>query len=326
MNYVVYHLHSDYSNAFTTMDSVTKYQMYIDRAKELNMKSLAFSEHGNLMSWYYKKLKIEKAGMKYIHAIEVYVTKTLKETIRDNYHCILIAKNYEGVKELNKLVSNSFNRNDKHFYYNPRITYDELKSTSNNIILTTACLGGILNSKDNDLKIDFVGFLHKNKDRVFLEIQHHSINEQIEYNKMLYQIHRKTGIMLIAGTDTHSLNEQYAEGRVVLQKSKNIKFASEDGCDLNFKSYNELCESFKNQNSLPEDVYLKAIENTNLLNDMIESFELDLNTKYPKLYDNPNKVFIDKIKEAIPKNKYLNVASKLLERMGKKQQCILWIF
>lgn len=74
-NYVVYHLHSDLSNGVTNIDSVTKYNEYIDYAKSLGMKAMAFSEHGSVLEWVHKKNAIEKAGMKYIHAEEFYVTK-----------------------------------------------------------------------------------------------------------------------------------------------------------------------------------------------------------------------------------------------------------
>ena len=105
------------SNGITNADSVTKFGEYIEKAKEYGMSSLAFSEHGSIFEWWHKKCAIENAGMKYIHSIEVYLTETLDEKVRDNYHCVLIAKNYDGFKELNALVSKSFNRNDNHFYY-----------------------------------------------------------------------------------------------------------------------------------------------------------------------------------------------------------------
>ena len=91
-----YHLHSDLSNCVTNIDSTTKFQQYVDRAKELGMKALAFSEHGSIMERYHKKKAIEDAGMKYVHAIEAYLTTTISEKIRDNYHCVLIARNYDG--------------------------------------------------------------------------------------------------------------------------------------------------------------------------------------------------------------------------------------
>ena len=136
--YTLYHLHSDLSNGVTNIDSVTKYGEYIERAKECGMKAMAFTEHGSVFEWWHKKSAIEAAGMKYIHGIEAYLTLNLDEKIRDNYHCVLLAKNYDGFLELNSLVSKSFCRTDNHFYYVPRITFNELFATSDNIIITTA--------------------------------------------------------------------------------------------------------------------------------------------------------------------------------------------
>ncbi|MFN1845123.1 PHP domain-containing protein [Clostridioides difficile] len=97
----------------------------------------------------------EKHGIKYIHAVECYITETLDEKIRDNYHCCLYSRNLEGVKELNKLISSSYNRKDNHFYYVPRISFEELIKTSENIIVTTACLGGIFGKGNDEIKKDF---------------------------------------------------------------------------------------------------------------------------------------------------------------------------
>ena len=121
-NYCIYHLHSDLSNAVTNIDSTTKYYQYIEKAKELGMKAMAFSEHGSVFEWWHKKSAIEASGMKYIHAIEAYLTVTLDEKVRDNYHCVLLAKNYDGFLELNRLVARSFERTDNHYYYVTRIT------------------------------------------------------------------------------------------------------------------------------------------------------------------------------------------------------------
>ena len=304
-NYTVLHLHSDMSNGVTNIDSVTKYIDYIKRAEELGMKAMAFSEHGSVFAWDLKKEDMEKHGLKYIHAEEFYVTETVTEKIRDNWHCLLIARNWDGVREINKLASGSFNRSDCHYYYAPRITFDDLLRTSDNIIISTACLGGILNRASDDIQDKFIDFLSQNKHRCFLEIQHHNVADQIVYNRKLYEISKKYGIKLVAGTDTHSLNEQHAEGRKILQRSKNIFFEDEEGWDLTFKSYDELCDAYKKQCSLPEDVYLEAIENTNVIADMVEPFEIDRHTKYPHIYDNPVETFKKKVNEGYKNNKYL---------------------
>lgn len=299
-NYTILHCHTMLSNGVTSIDSTTTYQEYVDKSKECGMTALAISEHGSVFEWIHKKNAIEKAGMKYIHAEEFYVTISLTDKIRDNYHCLLIAKNHDGVLELNTLSSKSFNREDNSFYYVPRITYDDLINTSDNIIISTACLGGILSKADKDVKNNFVKFLKRNKYRCFLEIQPHLDPQQIEYNQKLYEVSKATGIPLLLCTDTHALNKEHLEARAIMQKAKNVHFDGEDNFDLTFKSYDELIAMCKQQNALPMDVYLESIENTNKVADMVEPFELDYTYKYPHLWgDNSEQVLRDKISDGI---------------------------
>ena len=304
-NYVPYHIHTMLSNGITNIDSVSTYSDYVEIAKEFGMKAFAFSEHGSVLSWVKKKLAIEKAGMKYIHAEEFYLTSKISkdeegnlELIRDNYHCVLIAKNYEGVKELNKLSSKSFYR-DGHFYYSPRITFDELENTSDNIIITTACVASPLSKGEELVKKRFLKFLIKNKHRCFLEVQHHLDEYQCQYNKLLAEISVRYNIPLIAGTDSHAAKEEQVIGRSIMQKSKGVHFDNEDSWDLVFRNYDELVEAYKKQNALPEELYLQAINNTNVMADMIEEFELDYTKKYPVLYDDSLKALKEKIGKGI---------------------------
>ena len=298
-NYTVLHCHTELSNGTTNIDSVTKYEDYIKRASELGMKSIAITEHGNILSWLKKKDCCEKYGLKYIHGIEAYLTETIDTKVRDNYHCCLYARNWEGVKELNKLISNSYNRNDNHFYYTPRILIDDLFKTSDNIIVASACLGGVFNKGNDEIKKRMLDFFIKNKDRCFLEIQHHNVKDQIEYNKYLFKLSQEYGLKLVTNTDTHCLDKKHVKGRDILQRAKNIRFDNEDGWDLTFKSYDELIESYKQQNSLPMFVILEAMENTNRIADMIEEFTMDKSYKYPKLYDNSEDVLKQKINEGV---------------------------
>ena len=298
-NYTVLHCHTELSNGTTNIDSVTKYEDYIKRASELGMKAIAITEHGNILSFLKKKDCCEKYGLKYIHGIEAYLTETIDTKVRDNYHCCLYARNWEGVKELNKLISNSYNRNDNHFYYTPRILIDDLFKTSNNIIVASACLGGVFNKGNDEVKKRMLDFFIKNKDRCFLEIQHHNVKDQIEYNKYLFKLSQEYGLKLVTNTDTHCLDKKHVKGRDILQRAKNIRFDNEDGWDLTFKSYDELIESYKQQNSLPMFVILEAMENTNRIADMIEEFTMDKSYKYPKLYDNSEDVLKQKINEGV---------------------------
>lgn len=305
-NYVIYHLHSDLSNGVTNVDSVTKFGEYIEAAKECGMKAMGFSEHGSLFEWWHKKCAIENAGMKYIHAVEAYLTESLDEKVRDNYHCVLIAKNYDGFLELNRLVSTSFNRKDNHFYYTPRISFEELFQTTDNIIITSACVGGVFGKGEDRVKQTMLDFFISNKERCFLEIGHHIDQKQVDYNNYLVHLSKEYDLRLIAGTDTHVLNEQHEKGRSILQASKTIMFEGEERWDLKFKSLDELIEAYRKQGSLAKNVYLEAINNTNVMADMVEPFELDRGTKYPHIYSNPEKVFREKIDAARANHKYVN--------------------
>ena len=132
----------------------------------------------------------------------------------------------------------------------------------------------------------------------YFEIQPHiNSEEQKDYNKHLLKLSKKYNTPLIMGTDTHSLNAYKAECRSILQLSKRIEFSNEDTFDLTYKSYDELVEMCKEQNCFPIEIYLTAIENTNVMADSIENWELDKKVKYPKSYDNEEYVLKKRIFE-----------------------------
>ncbi len=305
------------------VDSITPFQAYIDKAKECGMKAIAFTEHGAVLHNIAKKQSCEKAGIKYINAEEFYVTEKIEEgnLVRDNYHCILIAKNYEGVKELNYLSSQSFNRNDGHFYYNPRITLEELENTSDNIFVLTACVAGMLCKGTAEVQERFLKFIIKNKDRCWLEIQPHNFDLQIKYNQYLYGISQKYGLRLIATSDIHAISKDHMNGRAVMQKSKNVDFHDEDLCDLSWKSYDDMVFAFEKQNAVARNVFMDAIEETNRLADLVEPYELDYSNKYPRLYKDAEKEFKDRIVKGIKErgiNKLPNYKTEYIPRIKEE--------
>ena len=219
-------------------------------------------------------------GIKYIHGVECYLTEQLEPKVRDNYHTILLAKNYEGVKEINRLCYIA--SQPDHFYYRPRLSFDEFLNISDNVIKISACLASPLNLHgENETRTSVPIDLVRHYD--YLEIQAHDFREQILFNQSLINWSKEFGIPLIAGTDTHSLNQYKAKCRTMLQYSKNIDFGNEDTFDLTYKSYDELCDMFEKQ-GLDKEIYLEAINNTNIMADSVEDFELDTSFKYPILY------------------------------------------
>ena len=317
-NYVVYHLHTENS----LLDSCTNFKLYVDKAVELGQKAICFTEHGNIYNWIEKKMYCEEKGIKYLHGIECYLTETLEEKVRDNYHTILIAKNYKGFQEINTLIDLS--TQPDHFYYKPRITFDEFCNISDNVIKISACLASPLNKFRKEYSDLTTSSFHKLLTKYdYYEVQPHvNSEEQKEYNQWLVELAKKFGKPLIAGTDTHSLNKYKAECRSILQKAKKITFTNEDEFDLTYKSYDELVDMFKQQGVISKNDYLAAIENTNVMAESVESFALDTSFKYPPLYKDDvkvmkqriNKMYNDKLKSNIIQ-KNPEYKKKILEEM-----------
>lgn len=324
-NYTVLHCHTEQS----LLDSTTNHKDYANKAKELGQTAIAYTEHGNINVWVEKKMYCDSIGIKYIHGIECYLTEKLywdnengtHSKRRDNYHTILLAKNYEGVKELNRLVYTS--KMKDHFYYDRRITFDEFLNISDNIIKISACLASPLNKYRKTKDKTFEKLLYAYD---YYEIQPHDFEEQKEYNLFLYELSQITGIPLIMGTDTHGISKYKNECRTILQYAKNIVFQNEDTFDLSYKSYDELCDMMRNQEQyLSENVWLDAIENTNKVAESIENFELDTSFKYPPLYgDKDEKVLWDRLRTkykekaqrgAIVKEKAQQYAQNIKEEM-----------
>lgn len=273
------------------LDSCSDFSEYVELCKKYGQTAIASTEHGKPTSWVYKKMLCDEVGIKFLHGVEIYLTEQLEPKIRDNYHTVLIAKNYDGVLELNKLVSKSCDQ--EHFYYTNRISFDEFLQISGNIIKTSACLASPLNK----LADDHPRYMELAKHYDYLEVQPHNHPEQKEFNLRLLKLSVKINKPLIVGTDTHSSSKYKAECRKILLKRKHKSYGDEDVFDLTYKSYDELVEAFRGQGVLPENAFLEALENTNVLADSVESFELDREIKYPILYETPEqdeKVFVER--------------------------------
>lgn len=284
----MYHCHTDYS----LLDSCTKYQDYIDLTVRDGSKALSISEHGKPLNWTEKWHACKEAGLRYIHSVEIYLTESLENKVRDNYHTILMARNMDGLRELNSLVTKSCDKD--HFYFTNRISFDEFLGISDNIITTSACLASPLNK----LPITHPRYMELAMKYDFFEVQPHSHPEQVAFNKRLAELSKDLGTPLIAGTDTHSSSAYKAECRSVLLSAKHKSYGDEETLDLTYKTYDELAEMFRQQGALSEEDYISAIDNTNLLYDMTEEIELDTTIKYPILYgtrERDSKIFEETI-------------------------------
>ena len=288
-NYVTYHLHTMDS----LLDSATSYKEYVDYAVELGQKAICFTEHGNTYNYFEKYSYCKEKGIKFLFGVEMYLTETFETNIRDNYHTILIAKNHDGFKEINNLIAVSTRKD--HRYYKPRISFEEFLNISDNVIKISACLAGPLHSfkkrldeaesNGEDVGLRREMYMQLCKHYNYYEIQYHG-GEQVEYNKYLYELSKMFNKPLIAATDTHSINQYKAECRTILQygKTDGDWGDGENSFDLTYKSLQGLIKAFWTQNALPRDVWMAAINETNVMADSVDEFEIDTALKYPVLY------------------------------------------
>lgn len=255
------------------------------------MAAVSISEHGRPLNWVAKKLYAESKGLKYIHSCEVYLTESLEEKVRDNYHCVMLCKNLDGVKELNQLISMA--GTEEQFYYVPRITFDQFIHISDNIMTTSACLASALNQLDES-NTWYEKLIQK---FTYLEVQPHDQEDQKRYNEKLLMLSKKYNKPLIAGVDAHSLSQYKNECRDILLIAKH-KHYGDEGFDLVWKTYDELVEAFENQGILSKEEYMEAIENTNKMAEMVEEFDMDPEFKYPILYgsrERDSEIFVETV-------------------------------
>lgn len=118
--YVNYHKHSCYSN-IRTPDSAEKIIDYINRAKELGSNIYSTVEHGFQGNIFDVISLCEENNMNYIYGAEMYYVPSYEENSegkkdKSNNHIIVIAKNNEGFKQINKALSIA---NTDGYYYKP---------------------------------------------------------------------------------------------------------------------------------------------------------------------------------------------------------------
>lgn len=304
------HQHTAYSNS-AFFEVVTKPEDYIQYAKDRDQPAVCITEHGGVFGWLKKKGLIEAAGLKYVHGMEGYVCDSPDDKARN--HIILVALNYDGVKEINRLSSKSFNRNDGHYYYRPRIFLHELKEVveHHNIIVTTACLAGPiaanLPSDGDELEItthkravldEWIALAKDNPDYIYLEVQPHNIEEQKKLNKVLVHYADQYGLKLIAANDIHALNPTHDKLRKIIQKGKGSKYEDE-GLELWCKDRNEMIKSFKLQGVLTDAQINNALDLTVDVVHRVQDFQVDDSHKYPHLYDDPEREFQKRIKQGL---------------------------
>ncbi|MEC8703800.1 MAG: DNA polymerase III subunit alpha, partial [Candidatus Neomarinimicrobiota bacterium] len=276
--FVHLHNHSDYS----LLDGAQTVQTLVNTIDDLNMDSVALTEHGNLFSVipYYKSAK--KAGVKPIIGCETYVavgSRFEKKARSDggwgNNHLVLLAQNYTGYQNLMKLVTHGYLEG---FYYRPRIDVDLLKEHSEGLICLSGCLKGEI--PERMIKDDWKGakdaalrFAEIFEDRFYLEVQNHGIPDEIQNIKNMKKLSSELNLPMVATNDAHYAKHEHWEAHDVhiclgtgkdRDDPKRLRYATPE---FYFKTQDQMFEMFKD---VPG-----AIENTRKIADSID-FEIPM--------------------------------------------------
>lgn len=223
-DFVHLHLHTDYS----LLDGAIQIKPLSKRLVELGMGACAITDHGNMFGALSFYNVMRGQGVKPIIGCEVYFTRGsrfqkekshVKEGEKVNYHLILLARNFEGYRNLVRLTSKAYTEG---FYYKPRIDRELLESHRDGLIGLSACLSGVpaallardLFDEAAQAAKDFEELLGKGN--YFLEIQDHGLETQQRIHKSLVELSRRTSIPLVATNDAHYLRPDDARAHDTL--------------------------------------------------------------------------------------------------------------
>ena len=297
-DFIHLHVHTYYS----LLDGQSPVEKLVDKAIANGMRGMAITDHGNMFGVkelfnYCNKVngKLKKEGkepFKPIFGCEMYVAHRKKsDRVKEKgdmggYHLIVLAKNYNGYKNLIKLVSRAWVDG---YYMRPRTDREDLEKYHEDLIVCSACIAGEVPAKI--LKNDIAGAReaiewYKNLFGAdyYLELQRHEVRDphqranretfplQQQANKVLMELAKEYGIKLVCTNDCHFVNQDNAEAHdhlLCLATGKDLD-------DPNRMLYTKQ-EWFKTREEMNEvfaDVP-EALSNTLEILDKVEFYSID---------------------------------------------------
>ena len=297
-DFVHLHVHTYYS----ILDGQASIKRLVDKAVGNGMRGMAVTDHGDMfgikefhdicvgLNKSRKKEGLEP--FKPIFGCEMYVARRTKEDkvkeLGDNsgYHLIVLAKNYQGYKNLIKLVSRSWVDG---YYYRPRTDRKDLEEYHEGLIVCSACIAGEVPRKI--LQGDIAGareaiewYRRVFGDDYYLELQRHEVKDpsiranrdtfpmQQKANKVLIELAREYGIKLVCTNDAHFVDQENAEAHDHLL----CLSTQQDLDDPNRMLYTKQ-EWFKTREEM-NDIFSdipEALSNTLEILDKVEIYSLD---------------------------------------------------
>ena len=297
-DFIHLHVHTYYS----ILDGQSPVQKLVDKAVANGMRGMAITDHGNMFGVkelfnYCNKVngKLKEQGkepFKPIFGCEMYVARRTKaDRVKEKgdsggYHLIVLAKNYNGYKNLIKLVSRAWVDG---FYSKPRTDRADLERYHEDLIVCSACIAGEVPSKI--LKGDIQGareaiewYHNLFGDDYYLELQRHEVKDpsqranretfplQQRANHELIKLAHEYGIKLVCTNDCHFVDQDNAEAHdhlLCLATGKDL-----DDPNRMLYSKQEWFKTREEMNEVFADVP-EALSNTLEILDKVEFYSID---------------------------------------------------
>ena len=318
--FVHLHTHTEYS----LLDGASRIPELIAEAKNLGMKALAMTDHGQMYGavTFYKEAK--KAGIKPIIGCEIYLApQSRRDTFEVDgvryYHLILLAENETGYRNLVQLVSLA---NLEGVYYKPRVDKELLRKYHEGLICLSACVAGEIPQalvRDNMERADrlvqeYIDIFGRNN--FFLEIQKHGLADEKKAAAGLVELAKKHKLGLVVTNDAHYIHRadhEFHDVLLCIQMGKTLddpnrmRFNSDD---YYLKSAEEMAELF------PE--YPEAMENTVRIAERCNvdfSFGNHYLPKFPLPEGTTEEEYLRRLCEEKLTSRYNPVTAKVQERL-----------
>ena len=294
MSFVHLHVHTQYS----ILDGQSSISGLFERAKELGMPAIAITDHGNM----YGVKEFLKVAKKYpeikpIIGCEIYVTRHYDHKLKDKdhrgyYHLILLAKNYNGYKNLMKIVSTG--HIEGKYYDKPRVSHEIVEKYSQDLVCCSACIAGevpraIIAGDMAGAEKAIQWYKKVFGEDFYLEVQEHKTEipgqsqevyeRQVIANEGLFELAAKTGTKVVATNDAHFVRKEDgpAHDRLIclttnafVDDPERMRYTQQEY----LKSEEEMLDIFYKH---PE-----AISNTLEVAEKIESYKIDKDPILPK--------------------------------------------
>ena len=325
------HCHTMYSNVSLSADSIIRPEQLLERAKALGLKGVAITDHAvisshvKVLQYYLNKCKEDESWKDFTLGLgeEIYLCENgrSKETAQRGQrypHCIVIAKDEIGHRQLRQISSKAWDRSFTLFVRRVPSWYSDLEEAigddKGHLIVTSACVGGILrdafdNNKSETEAKEIIDWMKEwIGDDFYLEIAPAEYPEVIEYNKWIIELSQKYKIRLVFACDAHYLAKEDFQVHKAYLQSKDEERETESFYQYTYLQDDE--EARKHMPYVSDELFAEMIENSHIMANSIETYDLFSPQLVPHLDDDRinNSVWKEQINECRvnPRYEYIN--------------------